>query len=51
MEVQGRRLKNANFILVVSSVVLSMVSVKLTAVMDHPNAEQPLDAKVPEGWR
>lgn len=36
---------------VVSSVVLSMASVKLTAVIDHPNAKQPLDAEVPEGWR
>lgn len=36
---------------VVSSVILSVASVKLTAVMDHPNAEQPLDAEVPKGWR
>lgn len=36
---------------VVNSVVLSMASVKLTAAMNHPNAEQLLDAEVPEGWR
>lgn len=36
---------------VVSSVVSSTASVKFTSVMDHPKAEQPLDAAMPEGWR
>lgn len=36
---------------IVSSVVLSMASIKLTAVMDHPSAEKPLDAAAPAGWR
>lgn len=36
---------------VVSLVVSSTASVKFTSVMDHPNAEQPLDAAIPEGWR
>lgn len=47
-----QEIKKCNFFPpAVSSIVLNMASVELTAITDHPSAEQLQDAAVAEGWR